>query len=405
MKSSLKQSFMKLVFLAILIGSFSHPCIVSAQLIKPTLNSGFAKIWSRQVEPLVDLNLSPGGHFLGLLTHTGKLAVWDVNSGDPIWSVHGITQHNVVISDTLGLAGVYDGMNRLSPSVNIYGATPPSASNSSTSLQPTTGHKLLKVFLNGAVWRSASSPDGKYFAFGDGARQIAVIGLARSPHPLGTYPVDGIPNDISFTGDSQAIVAGLWNQSGVETIDLYGHILTSYLGPNVRRFDVSVAPTSREVLALAFYNRESLHPVISLLDSNANLEWSYDPGEGASAANAILGDGGQVSYISFIQTVHHPRQAAKTERYLSAIDSTGNLLWNKGGLFVQLKLICLAPDGTGVIAYDDGNLTLYKFGSDGSHQARLVLPAKLQQLYSVSDNRRRLIVYLIDGTLMRIDIS
>jgi hypothetical protein len=67
-------------------------------------------------------------------------------------------------------------------------------------------------------------------------------------------------------------------------------------------------------------------------------------------------------------------------------------------------MISLGPDGDSIVVYD-GNRTLFRFSSDGTRLARLVLPAQIQQTFSVNRNGKILIVYLVSGELERIDIN
>ena len=351
------------------------------------------------MQPLVDVAVSPQGSYVGLITQSGKLALWSGDLGRSIWSEPGISEHNVAVSDEMGYAIVYDQMNRIDRSICLYrGSGQQPSSDEAVTPRP---RRILRTVLDGAVWSTAVSFDGSYAACGTGSRQVCLFSLGPKPR-VSAYPIDGICNDIAFARNNQYVAIGLWNQSGVETMDMSGRLLWNYLAANDRRYMVSISPDSQHVLAVSYFNPQWSEPIITLFENGGGVRWSHWLGANTSEPTIALGANSTISFASFTQTVHLGQNMVP-ERTLIALGPDGDVNWvHRGGVFFSLELICLTPDGTGIVAYD-GNRTLYRLNSDGQVTAHYKLPAALQYWASTYDHKH-LLIYTTDSELTMLSV-
>ncbi len=187
---------------------------------------GFTPVWIHAAVPLVSLSISPQGQYLAMITQDGRLALWQADTGESIWSIHGVTAHNAIVSDAIGYVLTYDSLNPLNRTVTLYRSQTPKASAKlqPNAVGPPSAPKpvvALKRTLDGAIWSADVSLDGSHAACGTGSRQVYIFSL--DPHPsMASHPIDGICNDLNFAPNNQFLAAGLWNQSGVETLDMAG---------------------------------------------------------------------------------------------------------------------------------------------------------------------------------------
>ena len=331
-------------------------------------------------------------------------------------------------SDQHGAVLVYDDMNRLNRRMTVYRAPiaiPASplpatqnqpknlasfqkssnASHAPATYSPAAKPKprpaqprpqiIFSQLLGGAVWTAAVSLDGSTAACVTGDRKLHLITLGKKPG-VTTLSLDGIGNALEFSGDNQFIAVGLWDESGVETVDMAGRIRWSYLGAISRRYDVSVSPDSRRVLSLSYRNPNHTAPVLTLLNEQGAVLWTYPLDSDAYDATARLGTNAEITYVSYTTVVKHFRNIA-LERRLIALGPGGDVLWRQGGLFFRPTLLFVTPSNNGVVVYD-GEQTLYRIDQYGRVIRRDRLPGQLE-LWTVNHARTRLVAYTSDGQL------
>ena len=254
---------------------------------------------------------------------------------------------------------------------------------------------IFSRLLSGAVWDASVSVDGGTVACVTGDRKLHLISINQQP-AITTIPLDGIGNDLEFSGDGQYVAVGLWDSSGVETVDMVGHIRWSYLGAITRRYDIAVSPDSHRVLSISYRNPNHSAPVLTLLNDQAAVLWTYPLGDTAYGADARLATNAEITYVSYTISVRHYRDTA-LERRLIALGPGGDVLWRQGGLFFKPILLFVAPGNNGVVAYD-GIQTIYRIDQRGRVVRRDHLPGQLAA-WAVNHTRTRLITYTSDGQL------
>lgn len=342
---------------------------------------GFSLVWRKAVPMLRDLDISPQGARLALLTMDKRIAVWDAPSARPIWSKPCKAGTDVRISDGVGYVFVFDPMNPANRSISFYDAA--------------TGRVVATKRTDGAIWDLTLSDSGDFMSVGTGKYSLYI-------YMLDVYPsyhrrtLRGVCNALDFSPDGSFIAVGLWNASGVDCFDTTGKLLTSVPGASTKRFEPSVTRNSNFVLATQYINHQKSDPVLTLWRRDGSRVWSHGMGPNAFNVHALTSPSGDFTVASYYKDIVRDRTWVP-ERSLVVLDSTGHPIYEIGGLYLALTLMCLSPDNSGFIAYD-GDRTLYRFSRNGNALGTWPLSAPIRD-WARSHGAKYLLINTLDNEL------
>ncbi len=342
---------------------------------------GFSLVWSKPVPELNSLTVSPRGSVIGMLTSSGKIALWSNTSSTPqiqlpvpLWSIPGKTGDDVAITDSSGYALTFDPLNPIDTNLTGYNIA--------------TKTSAWKRSLDGALWDLVVSRDGRYVAAGTGSDSLYLYTLDSHPHYT-TWKLGGIADSVAISPDETQIAVGEWNSSGVECFNMAGRRLWTFNGPIDRRFRV-LTPTKETIMAVSWRNRQNSYPILySLSTATGKLHWAYDLGTNSRNPVTLASSDGSLIVTSFERTMVRGK-AVVVEQRLIAINSEGMELWEKGGIFFSPTLVSLVPDWSTLVVYD-GQRTLYLIDKQGKEIARDQLSGQLVHWASTADGRLLLV--------------
>jgi outer membrane protein assembly factor BamB len=348
---------------------------------------GLSLVWSKNVGGLRSFSLSPHAHRLSLLTDEGKLALWTAQDANPIWATGNQTASNVLVSDGDGVVLTYNALALLATTATLRKAD--------------SGAVIWSKTFNAAIWAATFSPDGTNLAIGAGDDSLYLFDLA-SDEAQTTVSLTGTPLSIAFGPNNTSIFVGQWDESGIACLDLTGHTKWLDKGEMDRRYEIgSVGP--RFVTYIGSSNRHGRSPTVYVVrGSTGQALWTYSLDDDSYNAAAATIDTAGLTGISYTR----PRQIGShsvNEQRLTSIDRTGQMQWEKGGLFWAPKLICITPDQSGLVVYD-GKRKLYRLDSQGRTVATAVLSDELRK-WSVSADNTSLVVYTHDGQMSLLHIQ
>lgn len=347
---------------------------------------GFALLWRHPVPPLRNLDISPQGARLSLLTEDGRVAVWDVASAKPLWSKT-VTGTDVRISDGAGYVFVYDPMNPLNRSIEFYDAA--------------TGRLAATKRVDGAIWNMSVSDSGDFMGLGTGDSSLYICTLDIYPS-FHRVSLRGVCNALDFSPDGSYIAVGLWNGSGIDCFDTTGKLLASIPGLMTRRFEPEVTRNSKYILALQYINHQMRDPVLTLWRRDGTKVWSHGMGPNASNVRAITSENGAFTVASYYKDVLRDH-VWTPERSLVVLDKAGQRVYEIGGLYLALTLMCLSPDNEGFIAYD-GDRTLYRFDHNGNALRTWPLSAPIR-VWAYTHDNDELLIHTVDNELTLLKIQ
>jgi outer membrane protein assembly factor BamB len=348
---------------------------------------GFSLVWRKSIQGVTAISLSPQGQRLALITDSGKLACWAGEDARRLWSVPTQKARNLMIADGPGTVLTYDALNPLFRKVTAYDAA--------------KGRILWAHTADGAVWSAAVTRDGTHACVGTGGKSVYLYALGKV---LVTrrFTLPGICESLAFSTDDQWLAVGLWDASGIQCLDLTGKTLWSLPGRTDRRYDVWGAG-DRYVLGLSRANTHDSDPTVYVLRAKDGAQiWAHPLGEDCEEAIPAASDLAVHVGVSYSQSIASGPLAAREQR-LASFDPTGKVVWEKGGLFFSPTLMCMAPDGAGMIVYD-GQRTLYRLDEDGRIAAHSRLSDDLRA-WSVTADDKLLLVYTHDGQLTMLKIG
>ncbi|HEY3331537.1 MAG TPA: WD40 repeat domain-containing protein [Capsulimonadaceae bacterium] len=348
---------------------------------------GFALLWRKVVPPLRDLAISPQGTRLVLLTADNKLAVWDANPAKPLWSKPNVDGSSIAISDGVGYAALYDLMNPDGRSIDLYDAT--------------TGKLTRTEYADGAIWDVVVSDSGDYLCYGTGTGSLYVCTLDMHPSSQ-RIKLRGVCNSLALSPDDSYVAVGLWNESGVDWMDLAGKTISSQAGEATKRYEPVIAQDGSTIAGLQYDNHQRRNPTLTLWRKSGEKLWSYAIGKDALNARALVAKGGQFVVVSYFKQIVRDHVLIP-ERRLLMLDETGKQVFQIGGLYLSLTLMFISPDNHGFVAYD-GDRTLYRFDHSGNAVRTWPLTSAIRA-WAVTSDGKRLIVHTTDNQLALLSVN
>jgi len=91
------------------------------------------------------------------------------------------------------------------------------------------------------------------------------------------------------------------------------------------------------------------------------------------------------------------------ERKVAVYGANGQLLWDKGGLFFEPRLVALSPTGESVIV-SDGGKSLYNINAKGKILSKDTLNGTIRKTLS-SEDGRYVLLYCGDGYLYLVRVG
>lgn len=341
-------------------------------------------LWKQPTDPPVSLTVSPDGRFFGVVTKEGFVRCYD-SRGQVFWQHEARGATDVLIAQNGTSVLLFSRLNPTNCVVRFYRKD---------------GELLWEHDAESSIWSAAVSPDGQYAAIGTGKGHIYLY----SPYPnrprWRRIRPGGIVHSITFTPDSQAIVAGTWQKSGICCYTIRGRFLWRCMHYTERQYELQVSGDGRMILGLKSGNQHSLDTEIRLWNMSGKLLWSrtirgFDPCARISPQSHFIA----VSYASYRKR----KKEQILERKVAVYDTNGRLLWNKGGLFFSPSLVSLSPTGESVVV-SDCKQSFYNMDCKGKILSKVTLGGNIRDHESSNDGRR-ILAYCGDGCLYVVQVE
>jgi hypothetical protein len=328
--------------------------------------------------------MTQDGKFIGSVDGSGTVRFLDAK-GSLLWQkkVEGATDMLVARNGESVL--VYSKLNPIHTEVSFFRAN---------------GLQLWHHKVEGPIWAAAVSADGDHVAVTTGKKYV----YAYSPDPrrpkYHRWRIDGIGRCLAFTPDSESIIIGTWQKSGISSYTLAGALKWSSPHAVERQYDLKVSLDGKMVMELIPGRPLSPRIELGLWTSEGKLLWRHalDGYEG----RALISPASQFIALSYSYVISH-RSTEIVERKVAVYRADGSLAWQKGGLFLGLNLVALSPKGSSVIVWD-GEKTLYEIDSTGRVRSKLMLPGMVRQAVSTDDGRR-ILLYCSNGIMCLLDVG
>ena len=334
--------------------------------------------WKAPVTEPICLAVSAGGKHSGIVDKKGGVRLYD-QTGHLVWQkeVRGAT--DVLVARNGQSILVYSKLNPVFQDVYFFRRD---------------GLRLWKHRVEGCVWSGAVSADGLHAAVTTGEKYVYVYTPDPKRPRYNRWRLEGIGYQAIFAPDNQRVVVGTWQDSALACYDLKGTFQWRSRHPEGRQYDLHISADSRGIVGVIPATIHDPHAELAYWDSGGKLCWKQ-PVDGFEA-HALISPQSQyvaMSYASFLSE----RGDGIIERRVAVYQSNGKLLWEKGGLFFEPRLIALSPTGSTVIV-SDGERSLYNIDRRGRILSKFTLPGIIRKALS-SDDGHRILLYCGDGYL------
>ena len=363
--------------LASLISLIAVGCLTAFHALADT-KEAITTAWKSPVNDPICLALSAGGKYSGSVDKKGGVRLYD-ESGHIVWEeqVEGAT--DVLVARNGQSVLVYSKLNPVFQDVYFFRRD---------------GTRLWKHRVEGCVWSGAVSADGLHAAVTTGEKYIYLYAPDPKRPRYNRWRLEGIGYRAIFTPDNQRIVVGTWQDSALACYDLKGRFQWRCRNDETRQYDLHISADSRGIVGVIPATIHDPRAELAYWDSGGKLIWEQ-PIKGFEA-HALISPKSQYVAVSFTSFLSEKGDGI-VERRVAVYRSNGTLLWEKGGLFFEPKLVALSPTGDAVIV-SDGERSLYNIDRRGRILSKLILPGTIRKAMS-SDDGRRILLYCGDGYL------
>ncbi|MCL6518253.1 MAG: WD40 repeat domain-containing protein [Armatimonadetes bacterium] len=366
------------------------PCVAIAAIIlllfagiNGAVGDDLHLIWKRPIKPPVSLTIAPGGNYFGTVDTEGNVRFYNKNAR-LIWQkkIEGAT--DALIAQNGSSLLVYTKLDPTRTTVHYFRLN---------------NNLYWRHDVSGSIWSAAVSPNGDYVAVGTGKCYLYLY----PPYPIRPrwrrWRLEGIVHSLTFTPDSQRIVAGTWQKSAIACYDLKSKLLWRYGHYNDRQYDLQVSADGNTILGVQPGSQHRPVTEVCLWNTQGRLLWRQKV-EGFEPF-ARVSPRSQYVAISFAKYLSRSR-SHMLERKIKVYSAKGNLLWEKGGLFFSPRLVAISPTGSSVIA-SDGKSSLYNIQSDGKIRSKLTLGGVIRTCIP-SNDCRQILIYCGDGWLYLVGV-
>lgn len=331
--------------------------------------------WKVQVQPVSSISIAPDSSVFATVDPGGKITRRDM-TGKAIWERKVENATNVVVSAEGEMIAAFSRLNPADTTVTV--------------LSP-DGSVRIRQKLSGAIWCAAVAPKEPIFAFGTGDGRVYVFNVEKERWRYTRWKVEGVITSLDFFPDGEKVAFGTWQDSVFGVAELGGKKIWEQPGDPDKLYYVQVGAGGKDVIVVGTPNRRLPIAELSLYAADNHLLWTRSV-DGLDVATDLSGASNYAA-VSYKKTIEHKGKDAPA-RYVTLINSKGEEVWEKGGLFFKPRLSVLSRDG--VLVYDEH--ALYGLDLSGKVSSMLKMPATVRLCQSDLLGKRTL-VYCGDGHL------
>ena len=340
--------------------------------------------WKTKVDEPACLAMSQGGRYFAAVDGEGTVQLYD-NDGNLLWKQRVPGATDVLIARNGESLLVYSRLDPHHQDVLFY---------------KLNGRRLWNHRVDGTISSGAVSADGLYAAVTTQKRFVYLYWPDPNRPRFHRWRLDGIGRTVAFTPDKSWIVAGMREPSGISCFDLDAKLRWSCRNDSERAYDLQTSADGRTILGLAPANQQNPGMNLCLWNADGKELWKrkllgFD-------GRALVSPQSQYVAVSYADYLSHGKSEF-LERKVSVYNASGQLLWEKGGLFFGPRLIALSPKGTSVICWD-GKDALFNINSSGRILSKMILGGQIKKVIS-SDDGKRILLYCSDGWMYLLNVG
>lgn len=340
--------------------------------------------WKRAANQPICLAMSPEADHYATVDRDSTVRYYD-RSGRLLWRQEVPNATDVLIAKNGQTVLVYAKLNPAEQEVRFFRSD---------------GRQFWKHKVEGEVWSGDISQDGTRAAITSGEGYVYIYRPDPKRPTYRRWRLDGTGYCVRFDGASERVIVATKRQSGLACYDANGRFQWRYRQDDDEQYQIRTSADGRRILGLLSGTQQEPGVEFCLWDSGGKRLWKraldgFD-------ARALISPDSRYMAVSYASSLSDAGGGI-VERKVAVYSSTGQVLWDKGGLFFGPHLVALSPQGSSVIA-SDGEKCLYTIDKRGKLVSKLTMPGTIRRTLS-SDDGRRILVYCGDGWLylLRVD--
>lgn len=256
------------------------------------------------------------------------------------------------------------------------------------------GQRIWQHEVQGQIIESAVSQDGKYAAIATDSSQIYIYTLHPRKPKYRRWNLENPAERITFIPGQEKIVVGTTGDPELICYNLRGGQIWSRKIITEHQYDLTASRDGKMILGVFAGSLKTQMISINMYTKTGLPLWRQTI-KGYDACALISPDGKQVG-ISYATTIQS-KKTEMLERRVAVYSTTGELLWEKGGLFFAPRLVAHSPAQSAVIVTDCEN-SLYSMDKTGKITSKITLGGNIGLIYA-SPHSGSIILYSRDGYL------
>lgn len=332
----------------------------------------------------LSLAMSSAGQYFGTVETNGTIHLYN-NQGKLLWErqVEGVT--DILIAKDGQMILAFSKLNPEQKCVYFF---------------RNDGRLLWRHYIGESVLSGAISPDGFRAAITTDERHIYVYKPISTRPTYRRWLLDGNGYDIAFTPDSERLVLATSQEPSLVCYDVNGRFQWRYEHESDDKYDLCTSTDGKYILGVVSGTQHEPGIKLHLWDTGGKKLWTKKLDD--FDARALISPKSRYVAVSYASFVGSPN-SGMIERKLMVYQTTGRVLWEKGGLFFGPQLVAISPTGSSIIV-SDGERSLYEIDKRGKITSKFTFRATVRKTLSC-ENGQRVLLYCGDGWLYLIHLS
>lgn len=296
-----------------------------------------AILWKTESKYFLYYGFARGGKYVAAVEPEGYVSVYH-DSGILKYRVKVEGADRAVVSPAGSMTMVYSYLNPGKTSVVFLDAE---------------GKRLSDLNVQGSVWCSDSWERGGEvrFAVGTGKRQVYCIAFGSHGRNYHKWRAPGVVTTVSFEPDGDNLLYGTWQKSFLLRSTRKGTVRWSSAIDPAAIPEVNSLGDGQRWRVLIVPNRQGSDAVLRMFDEDCTQLWEKNV-RGRDRSRILVSSSGSYTCIGYDKEIEHSGKAV-LESHAMLMDRNGDLLWNKGTMFLKLVPLavmdngCVLAEGTG----------------------------------------------------------
>jgi WD40 repeat protein len=266
----------------------------------------------------------------------------------------------------------------------------------------TNGKIVSTLDVGGSVWCADSwESNGELrFAIGTGHRQIYCITFSENGRNYVRWRAPGVVVSVSFEPDGDNLLYGTWQKSFLLRSTRRGTVRWSTAIDPAALPEIASLGDGAKWRVLIIPNRQGSDAQLRMMNEDCNQLWE-EMVKAQDRSRVLVSNTGEHCCIGYEKQIVHSGKAI-VENHAMLLDKNGEILWDKGTMFLHLTPLAVADDGS-VLAYGSGGKLLIVDSNGNVTESETLGGEVVSSIWSPSTSR--VLVDCNDGKIYMLGLN